>query len=357
MQPLRSSALVLFVSLLLAACGGPDRRGGGGGGTGADGGTGDGGAGDGGDTTDGGRLDDFGDGGGGMRRQCEKMDILFVIDDSGSMGEEQSNLSTNFPMFVSVLDEFRTDDGRPIDYRIGVTTTGRDGTYIANLTIDLGTGSPLMQTIREDMDGDNGALRRGDGCGLSVPFLSRSDDDVAGKFSCVANVGTSGPSVEMPLLMTQWAVADRVSDGTNAGFLRDDALLAVVILTDEDDCSRTDDPIVEDITVDASGTPSSAADACNYDNPALVPIENVVATLDAVKGERRRWATAVIAGPGPGKCSSSFGDAIEAVRLKEFVGTVGDNAVFSSICEGDLASALREALDTFETACQRFILR
>ncbi len=350
MQPLHSRALLLFVSLLLAACGGPDRRRGGGGGTGSDGGADDGG--------DGGRLDDFGDGGGGgMRRQCEKMDILFVIDDSGSMGEEQSNLTANFPVFVSVLDEFRTDDGRPIDYRIGVTTTGREGTYVANITFDLGGGMPITRTYREDMNGDNGALRQGDGCGLSVPFLSRSDEDVAGKFSCVANVGTTGPSVEMPLMMTQWAVADRVSDGSNAGFLRDDALLAVVILTDEDDCSRTDDPIVEDVTVDGSGSLSSAADACNYDNPALVPIESIVATLDAVKGERRRWATAVIAGPGPGKCSSAFGDAIEAVRLKEFVGIVGDNAVFSSICEGDLASALREALDTFETACQSFILR
>ena len=31
-----------------------------------------------------------------------------------------------------------------------------------------------------------------------------------------------------------------MTDGTNSGFLRPDALLAVVILTDEDDCSRED---------------------------------------------------------------------------------------------------------------------
>jgi hypothetical protein len=32
----------------------------------------------------------------GEPRQCNKMDIVFVIDDSGSMSEEQSNLATNF---------------------------------------------------------------------------------------------------------------------------------------------------------------------------------------------------------------------------------------------------------------------
>ena len=44
----------------------------------------------------------------------------------------------------------------------------------------------------------------------------------------------------MPLYAAELALVDRVADGTNAGFRRDDALLAIVILTDEDDCSRED---------------------------------------------------------------------------------------------------------------------
>ena len=43
---------------------------------------------------------------------CSKMDILFVIDDSGSMTEEQDNLILNFPRFIEVLEEFRVD-GEP----------------------------------------------------------------------------------------------------------------------------------------------------------------------------------------------------------------------------------------------------
>ncbi len=337
-----------------SGCGGrPDRSRGGGGGS-EDAGAGDASQEDAAAQPDASSPPDAGNDGGGSG-QCDKMDILFVIDDSGSMSEEQGNLASNFPMFVSVLDDFRTDDGRPIDYRIGVTTTGRDGTYIVHANISLPGFPPMMQTITEHMDGDNGALRPGTDCGMSAPFLSRSDDDVSGKFSCLAHVGTSGPSLEMPLLMTQWAVRERVSDGTNAGFLRDDALLAVVILTDEDDCSRTDDPVEETITV-SGGSVMTASDGCNYDSPALVPLASILDTLDSVKGDRGRWAVAVVAGPGPGTCSSSFGEATEAIRLKQFVMDAGDNAVFSSICEGDLASALRTAMETFQTACEHFTL-
>ena len=38
--------------------------------------------------------------------------------------------------------------------------------------------------------------------------------------------------------------------------------------------------------------------------------------------------------------------------MQEFVGQTGDTAVFSSICEGDLSTALSDALDTFTAACE-----
>src|SRR4051812_41364819 len=79
--------------------------------------------------------DDAGGGGGsGTAMQCNKMDIVFVVDDSGSMSEEQSNLAQNFPMFASVLQNYVNSDGQHIDFRIAVTTTGKDETT----TLDLG---------------------------------------------------------------------------------------------------------------------------------------------------------------------------------------------------------------------------
>ena len=68
---------------------------------------------------------------------------------------------------------------------------------------------------------------------------TRTTPNLATTLGCRANVGTGGPSFEMPLLMAKWALAERVKTGRTPGFLRDDALLGVVMLTDEDDGSST----------------------------------------------------------------------------------------------------------------------
>jgi hypothetical protein len=267
---------------------------------------------------------------------CEKMDILFVIDDSGSMAEEQGNLATNFPAFATLIDQYMTETGSLLDYRIAITTTGRD------VTTEF-VGFPLPPITEE---GDDGAFRQE--CGMTRRWLQRDDADVSGTFACVANVGTTGPGVEMPLLALEWSLSDRVADGTNAGFLRDDALLAVVVLTDEDDCSREDDPI----TIELDVSNPAAADVCDKTSPEIIPLDFYLSFLDNLKGDRGRWAIAVTAGETA--CMSAFGDAIQADRLQDFVTATGDNAVFSSICDGDLATALSEALSTFESACDSF---
>jgi hypothetical protein len=284
-----------------------------------------------------------GDGGGGGVNEfadaapieaCTKIDFVFVIDNSGSMAEEQGNLATNFPQFIDIIDQYTTADGAPLDYRVAITSTGRDVSYQVAIP-----GSPFPP-IAFTEEGEDGAFQQR--CTMARRWLERGDADVSGTFGCAARLGTEGPGIEMPLYAIELALGDRVADGTNAGFLRDDALLAIVILTDENDCSRRDDNF--DV---------SSADVCE-NNPALVPTQEIVDFLDTVKDARGRWATAVIAGPGPGQCTSAFGDAAEATRLREFVGLTGTNAIFSSICEGDLAGALGDAIDTFDAACQTF---
>jgi hypothetical protein len=259
-------------------------------------------------------------------RQCNKMDLVFVVDDSGSMQEEQSNLATNFPMFASLLSSYVTPNGEKIDYRIAVTTTGKDIMY----TVQNG---PITLPMNED--GDNGAFRNN--CNMTKRFLEPTDANMQQVLSCRANVGTSGPGFEMPLLMTKWALGERVADNTNAGFLRDDALLGVVILTDEDDASTTQN----NFTVTVTSQP-----------PVDYQPADLVAFLDTLKGHRTRWAAGVIAGETD--CSSSFGMAAKATRLQDFVtqaNTSSTQASFSSICDGNLTAALQKTLDTFQAAC------
>ena len=275
------------------------------------------------------------------------MDVLFVVDDSGSMGEEQTNLASNFPRFVEVLDGYRTDTGQPLDYRLGVTTTGKDVTTIIRFPSSFG-----LPDMEFEEEGPDGALLAPDDCGMSMPWIESGSTDVPGTFSCVAQVGTGGSSVEMPLYALELALTERVADGSNAGFLREDALLAVVILTDEDDCSRLDDPIIQELEDPFGGGGTAAVDECDPENEAIEPVSRFLTAYDSVKGDRGRWAAAVIAGPT--SCSSEFGDAVEARRLQQFVSEAGDNAVFSSICEGDLSAGLMDALETFEAACESF---
>ena len=270
--------------------------------------------------------------GSGTARQCDRMDIVFVVDDSGSMAEEQQNLATNFPMFAQLLSQYQVN-GMPLDFRVGLTTTGR--------TVSYNVAVPGFGTLPQSETGDNGAFK--DTCGSTARFLQSSDPNVDQTLACRANVGTSGPSVEMPMLMSKYALGDRITDGTNGQFLRPDALLAIIYLTDEDDQSQT----MDGFTLDASGN------APTDWNPS-----DQVAFLDQLKGDRTRWALAAIAGDG--NCSSSFGMASDAVRLKQLVqlanGQGTQQAVFSSICDGDLTIGLKKALDTFQSACGQIIL-
>ncbi len=315
-------AIALCAVVTLSTACGPSAHDGGGGdgaGDGVDGGAGD--------RADARPVVDWPDG--GPSEACDKMDILFVIDNSGSMQQEQDNLAANFPLFVSVLDGFTNADGQPIDYHVGVTTTGVSKDY------EIDTGLPW--NIPESQDGEDGHLQTGSGCAMPRGWLERGDQDVGGKFSCIASVGTGGPSDEMPLEGARLALTERMADSSNAGFLRSDALLALVILTDEEDCSRPDDHFTLGI----------GEDLCE----SAAPIGEYVGAFDSVASGRDRWAAAIIAGVGPGACSSDLGDAEEAARLIDFAGAVGDNAITSSICQGDLATPLADAMATFQAAC------
>ncbi|MEJ7598670.1 MAG: hypothetical protein WKG01_12240 [Kofleriaceae bacterium] len=283
--------------------------------------------------------DDGADGGpgsgSGEAKRCNKMDLVFVIDDSGSMGEEQDNLATNFPMFATLLSNYVNADGDKIDFRLAVTTTSRELRYTTQ-------PPPPLPAIVISQPGDNGTFRNN--CNLSRRWLEPNDPDMATTLSCRAKVGDDNPgAAEMPLLMPKYALSERMQDGTNTGFLREDALLAVVTLTDENDSSTTQNNFVlgpfDDFPLDF--------------NPA-----DLVAFYDNLKGNRTRWATAMIAGDG--MCESAFGKADDAVRLKEFVTQANSQgstqAVFSSICAGDLTIGLQQALELFQDACSVIIL-
>jgi hypothetical protein len=301
----RTSMFVLLGGLI--ACGPPHAQNGGGDDTTVDGGGG----------ADGDQVFPQVDGGSG----CTKIDLLFVIDNSGSMGNEQTNLIANFPTFIQVLDQ------SGLDYRVAVTTTAREYSYtMAPFPFPMDTGS-----------GDNGTMLQPSSCMMTKRWIDKLDPNPGQTFACVANVGTGGNSDEMPLGAMRDAFEDRMMDNTNAGFHRSDALLGIVFLTDEEDCSYE--------------APVSFPIGQTLCDSQMEPPANYVAFLDQYTGHRSRWAAAAIAGMGPGQCSSGFGSADEATRLKAFVQGAGAQARMSSICDGDLSVSLAQTLALFQSAC------
>lgn len=244
--------------------------------------------------------------------ECTKVDIVFVIDDSGSMAPHQTDLANNFPKFVETIESFRTKGGAKLDWRAAITTTTADEDG----------------TTDEDGYAANGVFRKSAKCGTSQRWLEGADPDIAKKFSCLAKVGTGGSGDEKPLEALRLSLEDRVKDGVNAGFRRDDALLATIVLTDEDDGSE--------------GT-----------------VEAYLQMLDTAAHGPGRWAFAAIASDN---CKVDTGipflppQTITSTKIKDLVSQAGSAGAFSSICpsNGDLTPALKRALDTFTAVCQSF---
>jgi hypothetical protein len=262
---------------------------------------------------------------------CKAMDILFVIDDSGSMQEEQENLVANFPKFIGVLDQYG------IDYRVGVTTTGVNRKFSLKL--------PIFPKMPGDTTGADGALVGMQKCSLNDPWIDGPGATVTQDFSCIANVGTAGPGTEMPFAAFEQALGEKSeSGGPNEGFYRKGggSLLVIVIITDEDDCSIENGGLMK-----LSG--SDGADCSEKTSTGLYTVAGANDFLSSVSGGPARYVVVGIAGPSA--CSSEFGDAINAKRVQALVDMAGTNGVFGDICSGDLWISLQTALETMKLSC------
>jgi len=131
------------------------------------------------------------------------VDVLFVVDNSGSMAEEQANLGANFGAFLSYAES------TGVDYQIAVTTTDVDAL------------------------GARGHFSRQGGSSIITPRTP----DAARVFLGNTNVGTNGSSTEQGLEAAFLALSEPLISTSNRSFLRADASLAVIVVSDEEDQS------------------------------------------------------------------------------------------------------------------------
>ncbi|MFO7567719.1 MAG: hypothetical protein R6X02_34070 [Enhygromyxa sp.] len=151
--------------------------------------------------------------------ECSLVDLLFVIDNSNSMIAEQANLIASFDGFIEGI---QTNLDEVNDYHIGVVTTDA---YALN--------HPDCREL--------GALVTESAAGVCGPwaegrYISLADE-LASSFKCAADVGPEGDTNERQIEAALRAIGPELAaaGACNEGFIRDEALLVLVLITDEDD--------------------------------------------------------------------------------------------------------------------------
>lgn len=136
------------------------------------------------------------------QKASARIDVLWIVDNSPSMAQEQNNLASNFDSFIQFVDE------SDVDYQIGVIST------------DL------------DLAGHQGQLQG------NPKIITRSTQpSPASAFATNIRVGTGGAGNERGLEASYMALSEPLLSGVNAGFLRADAALAIIYVSDENDHS------------------------------------------------------------------------------------------------------------------------
>lgn len=320
------------------------------------------------------------------------LDLLFVIDDSASMADKQANLAANFPNFVNVLAA-STPLGLP-NLHLGVVTTDVG-------TLSTGSSTPGPSIGQVGAGGCAGTGKAGNlqtfGAPVTGAFLSdlrqtdntrlrNYDGTLADAFGTMARAGAAGCGFEQPLHAMRRALDNNPA---NAGFLRPGALLGVVFLTDEDDCTIKDTAMLgpESATLGplqsfrctrfgvTCATGGATSDAMNQPGTKSGCTAAVGSTyladvapyhdfLVSLKGDARKVAVGAIMGdptpfgveprmpPGGGgplnavshSCTYQGTMGLEVadpgVRMETFLALFDDHATWSTVCQQDLSGAL-----------------
>lgn len=258
-----------------------------------------------------------------------KLDLLFVIDNSPGTAPHRAKLLDGYRRAIEHLESF--SGGLP-DLHLGVVTTdvGTRGVHDNGPGPSIGTGAGSCTS-----DGDRGDLRRTAAVGsgfLSVRGLPDGTRErnftgsLADAFVQLADVGAAGCTYARPLEAMR-----RALDGNpaNAGFRRERAFLAVVFLTNDDDCS---------FRSSSFATPDLDRSRCSMFPGSLVELDEYVTFLRSSSPDPKQVRLlGGFAPPSEPVCA----DARPAPRLAGFFfDHFPDRSDIVSICEPDLGELL-----------------
>jgi hypothetical protein len=247
---------------------------------------------------------------------CNLIDLLFVIDNSGTMGEEQLNLARNFPLLIRRLETLQDETGGTLGANVNIMVTTGDfgnplckpfakyppeqGAPVATACtkrLDRFTGlelinppvytqactdvcaAPGMEPVGTDL-----IIHFEDGGIHNVPPVPPADingdgmldSPVAQTLACIGPQGIDGCGYEAQLESMMQALNPKASwncgkpddpvecpnGGVDRPFMREGAVLAIALISDEADCSVSDYSIMTNQTyfseLNGEKLPSSA---------------------------------------------------------------------------------------------------
>ena len=259
---------------------------------------------------------------------CKKIDLLISVDASSSMESEIESLP---PTFIAIKDILRQEVGDGIeDFHVAVMNACPDPAYMHNwgagrTDCNFPTGrNYLDSTVDTNID----SLFS---CVVDIPLQDEALDEKGGRnggYNDSPDFCADGPDEdEQPALTCAEAIQPGVSQ--NAGFVRDDAILLLVAITDEDEALAN------------IGSPQQIHDR-----------------ILAAKGGNEEVVTFL--GIGGDGCQSAYdGDNVFNSRdLRDTANAFGTRGLFRTMCgNGDpIRDAFEEALTTVvDQACRDFI--
>ena len=276
---------------------------------------------------------------GGSAYDCDEIDLLFVVDNSCSMYDEQTALGQSFASFISTIEsELDTPE-----YHIMVVDSD-DGPssgcwdYCAKYDVDecYGYSCDALGAYPSGCDATLGAgviAPPASECGLDAErrFMTKNTSDLSETFSCAANVGILGQGEERMMQAMTTAVSDGLTgtDDCNAAFLRDDALLLVTFLSDEPDENSTGNPTTwRQALIDAKGG-----------------VEEAIVVLGLFGDNDEE--DALCEDPTEGDYSGAYA----APLLQEFVDSFHLQGLSGSICEESYDSFFSDAVALLDAHC------
>ncbi len=169
----------------------------------------------------------------------KKIDILWVIDNSGSMATSQSNLASNFQSFIARFNQNNSD------FHMAVGTTDAwEKQFNANST---------KARLRDGVDSTHSG----------VFVMDKNTPNLNSVFVTNIKQGINGNGDERAFE----SFKQILQDPFNSSFRRPDAFLAIIIVSDEEDFSQSVSTFSE-----------------SYTNPKLYPVQNYIDFLDTYTG-------------------------------------------------------------------------